>query len=441
MRLLRTNTATRVSVGPFFDVTDGITPEVALTVTGCHVTLIVDAAGVPTLAVDVDATGSAGDNDMVHITGDDAGFYDLELTAAQTNYLGRAKLCIIDTDVHLPVFEEFMIVTANAYDTLCSTDIWNVNLTTIADTSQTARDLGTSVLISSGTGTGQLAVTSGVINANVTAMAADTVTATAIADAAIDNATFATDTSIRNAHSGATQAGSGASTIVLASGASSVNEFYKGQTVLVTAGTAIGQARIIASYVGSTRTATITVAWATTPATGDTYVVAPFSDALADIQAATQAAMQVYNLDHLLAVACPTPTEFSSAVEQYSALGHMASKSSANTFVRTTDALEALRDDMATAADLAAFQKNTAVTGFQFFMVDTAGVAATGKTVTATRSIDGAAFAACANSVSEISGGWYKIDLATTDLNGEIIALNFAASGCRTCAMIIKTQA
>lgn len=43
-----------------------------------------------------------------------------------------------------------------------------VNTTHLAGTSQTARDIGASVLISSGTGTGQLSVTSGVISANVT---------------------------------------------------------------------------------------------------------------------------------------------------------------------------------------------------------------------------------------------------------------------------------
>ena len=104
MRYLRENTATRVTVGPFLDVTDGFTPELALTVTGIHLTLMVDDAGVPTLALDALATASAGTNDMVHVTNDNAAFYDLELTAANTNFTGRAMLACIDDDVHLPVF-------------------------------------------------------------------------------------------------------------------------------------------------------------------------------------------------------------------------------------------------------------------------------------------------------------------------------------------------
>ena len=45
MRFLRTNTATRITVGPFLDKTTGVDPEVALTVTACKLTLMVDTGG------------------------------------------------------------------------------------------------------------------------------------------------------------------------------------------------------------------------------------------------------------------------------------------------------------------------------------------------------------------------------------------------------------
>src|SRR5689334_5892639 len=102
MRYLKTNTATRVSVGPFLDKTDGITPETGLTATNEKLTMTVDDAGVPTLVLDANATASGGNNDMVHITGDDAGMYDLELTAAQLNYVGRAMLVITYATDHVP---------------------------------------------------------------------------------------------------------------------------------------------------------------------------------------------------------------------------------------------------------------------------------------------------------------------------------------------------
>ena len=113
MRYLRTNTATRVTVGPFYDVTDGITPILDITAANCHLTLIVDTAGVPTLVLDITPTGA---NVMAHITGDDAGLYDLTLAQGNVNYLGRAFMAIVDDDVHLPVFHEFSIVNTTWYD-------------------------------------------------------------------------------------------------------------------------------------------------------------------------------------------------------------------------------------------------------------------------------------------------------------------------------------
>src|SRR3990167_8610213 len=135
MRFLRTNTATRVTVGPFLDKTDGVTPEVALTVTSEKLTLMVDTAGVPTLILDTAPTASGGANDMVHVTGDDAGFYDLELAAADVNYLGRAMLALTDAATHCPVFHEFMILPAMIYDAMIlGTDVLQAEVTQLLGT-------------------------------------------------------------------------------------------------------------------------------------------------------------------------------------------------------------------------------------------------------------------------------------------------------------------
>jgi len=132
MRELRTNTGTRITVGPFYDVTTGITPELSLTAGDNHLTLIVDTAGVPTVVLDTTPTGA---NVMAHITGDDAGLYDLTLEADNVNYLGRAFLSIVDDSEHLPVFHEFEIVAANWYDTKYGTDYLE---TEVISTSQAA---------------------------------------------------------------------------------------------------------------------------------------------------------------------------------------------------------------------------------------------------------------------------------------------------------------
>ena len=71
---------------------------------------------------------------------------------------------------------------------------------------------------------------------------------------------------------------------------------------------------------------------------------------------------------------------------------------------------------------------------------DTTKAPKTGLTVTATRSIDGAAFASCANAVSEIGNGVYKIDLAAADLNGDKIMFRFTGTDADDQLVEIFTQ-
>lgn len=158
MRFLKTNTATRVTVGPFIDKADGFTPKTALTVTSEKLTLVVDDGGVPTLVLDTAPTASGGNNDMVHITNDDSGYYDLELTAANLNYVGRACLSLNDVATHLPVFHEFMILSAQAYDSLCGTgnlsaDVKAINAVSTSSVSTVSAYQGTTQPINF-TGTG-----------------------------------------------------------------------------------------------------------------------------------------------------------------------------------------------------------------------------------------------------------------------------------------------
>ena len=84
-------------------------------------------------------------------------------------------------------------------------------------------------------------------------------------------------------------------------------------------------------------------------------------------------------------------------------------------------------------------KKNTALNNFEFAMYDSAGDPKTGETVTAERSIDGAAFGACANSVVEVASGAYKINLATTDLNGDVVTFKFTSAGAKTQMVTIVT--
>jgi len=148
MRFLKTNTAVIVTVGPFYDKTDGVTIENALTATNERITLTVDLddGNAPTLVLD-NITGAASGtaNDIVVITNADAGLYQIELAAANVNYLGRAMLTITDAANHVPVFHEFMIVSAQFYAFMCGATIPDVNVTKVNGTSQTAGDLKASI--------------------------------------------------------------------------------------------------------------------------------------------------------------------------------------------------------------------------------------------------------------------------------------------------------
>ena len=67
---------------------------------------------------------------------------------------------------------------------------------------------------------------------------------------------------------------------------------------------------------------------------------------------------------------------------------------------------------------------------------------ATGKTVSCQRSIDGGAYAACNTATAtEISNGSYKVNLAASDLNGNMISFLFTATGCDQTVIGIVTQA
>lgn len=87
-------------------------------------------------------------------------------------------------------------------------------------------------------------------------------------------------------------------------------------------------------------------------------------------------------------------------------------------------------------------KKNTALASFTFFMRDNTNHATgkTGLTVTAERSIDGAAFAACSNTVAEIGSGVYKINLSATDMNGDVITLKFTGTGADATVVTIVTE-
>ena len=222
MRFLRQNTAVIVTCGPFYDKTDGVTIETALTITNERITLSADTddGSAPTNILDnVTGATSGTSNDLNYITGNDAGMMQLELSAANTNRVGRVLLSITDAANHVPVFHEFFILPQAIYDWLTGVIVpLPANVTTIAGSavSTSTAQLGVNVVNAAGTAWGSGAITAasiatGAIDADAIAdnaidagaiatgaitaakFAAGAIDAAAIANGAIDAATFAAD--------------------------------------------------------------------------------------------------------------------------------------------------------------------------------------------------------------------------------------------------------
>lgn len=87
-------------------------------------------------------------------------------------------------------------------------------------------------------------------------------------------------------------------------------------------------------------------------------------------------------------------------------------------------------------------QKNTACAGFMFLMIDSSDHISvkTGLTVAGTVALDGGSFGSLTNAVSELASGWYKVDLAAADLNGNNVALKFTAAGADPTNIYFRTQ-
>jgi hypothetical protein len=132
---LPTNRATIIDIGPLVDYSDGVTPITAMTATNVTICLIKrsDAGGsgtAPSLVINTTATASGGANDLVHVTGDTVGFWQLELTASQLNFLGCGRLTLSDPDVICPWWVDIVVEPNNVYNSQVSgTDTQQVDVT------------------------------------------------------------------------------------------------------------------------------------------------------------------------------------------------------------------------------------------------------------------------------------------------------------------------
>lgn len=120
---LKQSTAATVKMGPFVDSTDGNSVEDGLTIQKADVRLSKNGGNMAAANAD-QGVGDAG------AAYDEIGYYDISLDTTDTGTLGNLKVMVHESGA-LPVWAEFMVVTANVWNTLCSTDNLEVDLATV----------------------------------------------------------------------------------------------------------------------------------------------------------------------------------------------------------------------------------------------------------------------------------------------------------------------
>lgn len=183
-----------ISFGPFLDKTDGVTEETGL----------VSALDHASTGIKLSKNGGALTIRHATVTAttyDAYGMYRVTLDTTDTNSLGTLRVAFNEAATCLPVWQDFMVLPANIYDSLVGgSDLLDVSVTqilgTAVSTPATAGVLDVNVKNAGNTAWASGAIVAGAIATGAITnakFAAGAIDAAAIADNAIDNATFAED--------------------------------------------------------------------------------------------------------------------------------------------------------------------------------------------------------------------------------------------------------
>ncbi len=290
-----------------------------------------------------------------------------------------------------------------------------VDVLKINGTSQTARDIGASVLLSAGTGTGQLDFTSGVVKSNLTQILGTLLTETAGQIAGAFKKFFNVGSPTLTCL-GIDQTGDSYARLGAPAGAS------------VSADIAAAPGKVW----------DVTLSGHTTSGTTGAAL-----DGASAPSAATVAAAVV---DQTLSGHTTSGT-VGGALNSASSAGDpwdtmLPGSYGSGTAGAILAGVKTKTDNLPTDPAHAQFVKNTGFNAFQFVLYSAANGTSpqAGLTVTAQRVIDAGALGSCTNSVVEIGSGIYRIDLSAADLNGNCITLLFSAPGALKRLFTIFTQ-
>lgn len=203
-------------------------------------------------------------------------------------------------------------------------------------------------------------------------------------------------------------------TLVHRAGLNLVNDLINGATEFVYSGTGAGQARVAHDFDNATDTSSVSPNWTTNPDATSKYatIASPPAPTAA---AALQDVGTVNGLAANVITAAATAADFTTEVQS----GLLT----------------------ATSANATRYQKNTISQKVFFTLVDSTDhvTRKTGITVTAQRSLDGAAFGSATGTVTEVGNGVYYLDTSAADTNADDVVFRFTGTACDPVEIAIVT--
>ena len=116
---IKQSTSSTIKLGPFLDDTDGKTPETGLTISQADIRLSKNGGAF------------AQSNNAAGATHNENGYYDVPLNTTDTNTLGTLRVAVSESGA-LPVWQDYMVVPANVWDSMFGASTLNVNVSTMS---------------------------------------------------------------------------------------------------------------------------------------------------------------------------------------------------------------------------------------------------------------------------------------------------------------------
>jgi hypothetical protein len=220
--------------------------------------------------------------------------------------------------------------------------------------------------------------------------------------------------------------GGAAGTIDLQTGtASTTDDIYNGDRVIIVAGTGLGEHGIVIDYDGTTnQRCTMAENWVVTPDATSEYILVP---ADADIESVQHVVQTGGDLAALITTAqndLDTITDTDGVILGAAGVDLIWDEDIVAAH-NTADTAGAILNNILP-------EKNAAFSNIEFLWVaasDHVTPVTSASTTSVTRSIDGGAFGSGTGTLAEVGNGIYQYDASPADMNGTVITFRFVATG------------